>query len=358
MAVALVLQRARGRPRQAGGSTPRCPSATRSRSRCRPSSPGCVLILLFAVVFPVLPAGGTPPDGFLARPDISVQYLLLPAVCLALGAGAALTRFLTESLRTELRQPYVTTARALGISRRRIVLTQALRNALPVDGHRARHPGRHAARRCGAGRGDLHLARARRPDRGGDLRPRLPARAGAAAALGGGLRRHPAAHRRRPRVARPARPHRRARHERVPASTSRRRRPTSPGRPVRPASPAGHLAGAAARQGTGRADPGRRRSCCSGCWRRCSRRTARPSRSPAPTCSGPSGAHWLGTDEVNRDILSRTLYGIRIDLIVVFVAVPIGAADRRPGRADLELVDRSPTWSPSGSSTWCWRSRR
>ncbi|GAA1798872.1 ABC transporter permease [Nocardioides hankookensis] len=92
---------------------------------------GLVLILLFAVVFPVLPAGGTPPDGFLARPDIAAQYLLLPAVCLALGAGAALTRFLTEALRTELRQPYVTTARALGIPRRRIVLTQALRNALP-----------------------------------------------------------------------------------------------------------------------------------------------------------------------------------------------------------------------------------
>jgi peptide/nickel transport system permease protein len=92
---------------------------------------GLVLILLFAVVFPVLPAGGTPPDGFIARPDTAAQYLLMPAVCLALGAGAALTRFLTEALRSELRQPYVTTARALGISRRRIVLTQALRNALP-----------------------------------------------------------------------------------------------------------------------------------------------------------------------------------------------------------------------------------
>lgn len=41
---------------------------------------------------------------------------------------------------------------------------------------------------------------------------------------------------------------------------------------------------------------------------------------------GPSGAHWLGTDEVNRDILSRTLHGIRTDLVVVFLAVPIGAA--------------------------------
>lgn len=38
-----------------------------------------------------------------------------------------------------------------------------------------------------------------------------------------------------------------------------------------------------------------------------------------------SGAHWLGTDEVNRDILSRALYGIRVDLLVVFLAVPVGA---------------------------------
>ncbi|KQY57157.1 ABC transporter permease [Nocardioides sp. Root140] len=41
---------------------------------------------------------------------------------------------------------------------------------------------------------------------------------------------------------------------------------------------------------------------------------------------GPSPSHWLGTDEVNRDVLSRTLSGIRLDLLVVFVAVPVGAA--------------------------------
>lgn len=40
---------------------------------------------------------------------------------------------------------------------------------------------------------------------------------------------------------------------------------------------------------------------------------------------GPSGAHLLGTDSVGRDILSRTLYGIRIDLLVIFLAVPAGA---------------------------------
>lgn len=40
---------------------------------------------------------------------------------------------------------------------------------------------------------------------------------------------------------------------------------------------------------------------------------------------GPSAQHWLGTDQVSRDVLSRTLFGIRVDLVVVFVAVPLGA---------------------------------
>jgi len=92
---------------------------------------GLLMILGLAVLLPVLPAGGTPPDGFLARPDIALQYLLLPALCLALPAAAALTRFLTDGLQQQMAQPYVVTATALGISRRRIVLTQALRNALP-----------------------------------------------------------------------------------------------------------------------------------------------------------------------------------------------------------------------------------
>lgn len=94
---------------------------------------GVLLMLLFGVAIPILPVGGVPPDGFFARIDITAQYLLMPATCLALPVAAVLTRYLAETLRTELRQPYVVTATALGVRRRRIVLRHALRNALPTS---------------------------------------------------------------------------------------------------------------------------------------------------------------------------------------------------------------------------------
>lgn len=92
---------------------------------------GVLLVLVFGVLVPVLPAGGTPPDGLWANPSITAQYLLMPALCLALPMAASLTRFLSEGLRSQLAEPYATTARALGIRRRTIVLRWALPAALP-----------------------------------------------------------------------------------------------------------------------------------------------------------------------------------------------------------------------------------
>ncbi|WP_280266845.1 ABC transporter permease [Nocardia wallacei] len=40
---------------------------------------------------------------------------------------------------------------------------------------------------------------------------------------------------------------------------------------------------------------------------------------------GPGAAHWLGTDELNRDVWARVLHGLRIDLLIVFAAVPVAA---------------------------------
>ena len=39
----------------------------------------------------------------------------------------------------------------------------------------------------------------------------------------------------------------------------------------------------------------------------------------------PSASHWLGTDELGRDVLTRLLYGTRISLVTGFVVVTIAA---------------------------------
>ncbi|GAA3861635.1 ABC transporter permease [Saccharothrix violaceirubra] len=46
---------------------------------------------------------------------------------------------------------------------------------------------------------------------------------------------------------------------------------------------------------------------------------------PDANLLGPSGTHLLGTDDLNRDVLARLLTGIRVDLLISFTAVPIGA---------------------------------
>lgn len=40
--------------------------------------------------------------------------------------------------------------------------------------------------------------------------------------------------------------------------------------------------------------------------------------------TGPSASHWLGTDELGRDVLSRTLHGARVSLTLAVISVGIG----------------------------------
>lgn len=44
---------------------------------------------------------------------------------------------------------------------------------------------------------------------------------------------------------------------------------------------------------------------------------------PTIKLTGPSAAHWFGTDQLGRDILSRVLYAIRLDLLISISAVAI-----------------------------------
>ena len=42
------------------------------------------------------------------------------------------------------------------------------------------------------------------------------------------------------------------------------------------------------------------------------------------TLEGPSAEHWLGTDDLGRDVFSRLLYGARISITIGFISVAIG----------------------------------
>ena len=91
-----------------------------------------LLILLFAVKLQWVSAGGFPGwteddggglwDGFVA--------LLLPAVALAVVQAAVLARWTRSSVLETLREDYVRTARAKGLSRRAVLWQHVLRNAM------------------------------------------------------------------------------------------------------------------------------------------------------------------------------------------------------------------------------------
>ncbi|WP_262703379.1 MULTISPECIES: ABC transporter permease [Streptomyces] len=90
---------------------------------------GVLLVMVFAIAHRILPAGGH--VSLLADPEIGVQYLIMPALALALPAAAVLARFLSTSIRRVFGEDYIRIGTAKGLRRRRIVLCHALPNALP-----------------------------------------------------------------------------------------------------------------------------------------------------------------------------------------------------------------------------------
>ncbi len=88
-----------------------------------------MLIYLFAVVWGVLPAGGMYTIGVDSLAD-RARYLVLPVLTLSAASAGGFTRFMRASMMETMRQDYIRTARAKGLSARRVVLKHALRNAL------------------------------------------------------------------------------------------------------------------------------------------------------------------------------------------------------------------------------------
>ncbi|MEK9671421.1 MAG: ABC transporter permease [Rhodospirillaceae bacterium] len=90
---------------------------------------GLILIIIFAVVLGWLPAGGFGTPGVKVWGDTLI-YLVLPAASLTLANVGGYTRYMRASMLETLRQDYIRTARAKGLSNRQVVLGHALRNAL------------------------------------------------------------------------------------------------------------------------------------------------------------------------------------------------------------------------------------
>ncbi|MDX1541917.1 MAG: ABC transporter permease, partial [Geminicoccaceae bacterium] len=84
-----------------------------------------LLILLFAAELGWLPASGT-GEGLAGR----LRHLALPVLTLALVSTASLVRFTRAAMIETLRNDYIRTARAKGVSFRGVLLGHALRNAM------------------------------------------------------------------------------------------------------------------------------------------------------------------------------------------------------------------------------------
>ncbi|HKY93658.1 MAG TPA: ABC transporter permease, partial [Kiloniellales bacterium] len=88
-----------------------------------------LLIYLFAVELRWLPAGGMGEESGLER----LRALVLPVLTLALGTLGIYLRFVRRAAGEALRQDFVRTARAKGVSRRRLLWGHVLQNAaLPL----------------------------------------------------------------------------------------------------------------------------------------------------------------------------------------------------------------------------------
>jgi peptide/nickel transport system permease protein len=89
---------------------------------------GSVVILIFAQQLKIMPAGGYVP--FSDDPLEHFKLLLLPAGTVALALLAVITRMSRASVLEVLQRDYVRTARAKGLTRKRILRRHVVRNAL------------------------------------------------------------------------------------------------------------------------------------------------------------------------------------------------------------------------------------
>lgn len=96
---------------------------------------GLMLILLLSYKFQLLPASQMTSVNFEFLPAGEqwmdrLKHLLMPAVALGIGSAASVARYMRSGMLEQIRQDYVRTARAKGLSERVVIFKHAMRNAL------------------------------------------------------------------------------------------------------------------------------------------------------------------------------------------------------------------------------------
>lgn len=81
---------------------------------------GLLLIIVFSLHLGLLPSGGSG----------SILHIILPAITVGTGLTAMLTRTTRSSMLDVIRQDYLRTARAKGVSEKKVINKHALKNAL------------------------------------------------------------------------------------------------------------------------------------------------------------------------------------------------------------------------------------
>jgi peptide/nickel transport system permease protein len=103
------------------------------------SAPGFWVALLLlkylGVEARMFPLGGMESDfyyelGFIQKLWDKIHHMILPVICLSISAFAALSRYMRGSVLDNIRQDYVVTARAKGLSEIKVVFKHVLRNSL------------------------------------------------------------------------------------------------------------------------------------------------------------------------------------------------------------------------------------
>ncbi|GLT20364.1 peptide ABC transporter permease [Vibrio zhanjiangensis] len=88
-----------------------------------------MLIMIFAVVLPIFPAGGTgEAEG--AQGLAKLEYMILPILSLTLLSIASISRFMRSSMLEVFRQDFVRTAKAKGLSSKRVLLKHCIKNGM------------------------------------------------------------------------------------------------------------------------------------------------------------------------------------------------------------------------------------